>query len=72
MKLESKRTTIISLDVQNGLVHNTQGVLESGMTDRMAAVPGAGSRTRIRSARASATLPTDDGYTLFNQAHKRK
>ena len=72
MKLEPKRTAIISLDVQNELVNNTQGVIESGMADRMAAVLGADSRTRIRSARASATLPTDQGYTPFNQAHKRK
>lgn len=36
MKLEPKRTAIISLDVQNDLVHNTPGVLESGMLDRMA------------------------------------
>lgn len=72
MKLEPKRTAIISLDVQNALVNNTQGVIESGMAQRMAAVLGAGSRTRIRSARAPATLPTDHGYTPFNQAHKRK
>ena len=42
MKLEPKRTAIISLDVQNDLVHNTRGVLESGMLDRMAAVLDAG------------------------------
>ena len=42
MKLEPKRTAIISLDVQNDLMHNTQGVIESGMADRMAAVLGAG------------------------------
>ena len=72
MKLEPKRTAIISLDVQNDLVNNTQSVIESDMLNRMAAVLGAESRTRIRSARASATLPTDDGYAPFNQAHKRK
>ena len=36
MKLEPKRTAILSLDVQNDLVHNTRGVLGSGMLDRMA------------------------------------
>ena len=42
MKLAPKRTAIISLDVQNDLVNNTQGVIESGMADRMAAVLGTG------------------------------
>lgn len=40
MKLEPKRTAIISLDVQNDLVNNTQSVIESGMADRIAAVLG--------------------------------
>ena len=65
MKLEPKRTAIISLDVQNDLVHNTRGVLESGMLDRMAAVPGADSRTRIRSAITSAIPAMAGGYPFY-------
>ena len=65
MKLEPKRTAIISLDVQNDLVNNTQGVIESGMADRMAAVLGAGSRTRIRSATTSAIPAIDGGYPFY-------
>ena len=42
MKLEPKRTAIISLDVQNDLVNNTQGAIESGAVGQMAAAPGAG------------------------------
>ena len=42
MKLAPKRTAIITLDVQNDLVNNTQGVSESGMLDRMAAILAAG------------------------------
>ena len=65
MKLEPKRTAILSLDVQNNLVHNTQGVLESGMLDRMAAVLGADSRTRIRSATTSAIAAMAGGYPFY-------
>ena len=65
MKPEPKRTAIISLDVQNDLVNNTQGVIESGMADRMAAVPGAGSRTRIKSATISAIFAMAGGYPFY-------
>jgi nicotinamidase-related amidase len=42
MKLDAKRTAIISLDVQNELVETTIGVTETGMLERMAAVLEAG------------------------------
>ena len=50
MQLEPKRTAIISLDVQNDLVNNTRGVIESGMLDRMAAVLAAGRVRRLKPA----------------------
>lgn len=42
MDLDPKRTAIITLDVQNDLVENTNGVRASGMLDRMATILAAG------------------------------
>ena len=59
MKLEPKRTAIISLDVQNDLVHNTPGVLESGMLDRMAAVLAAGREAGAEIIHITASVRAD-------------
>ena len=59
MKLEPKRTAIISLDVQNDLVHNTPGVLESGMLDRMAAVLAAGREAEAEIIHITASVRAD-------------
>ncbi len=42
MDLDTKRTAIITLDVQNDLVEGTEGVVETGMLERMAAILQAG------------------------------
>ena len=59
MKLESKRTAIISLDVQNDLVNNTRGVLESGMLDRMATVLAAGREAGAEIIHITASVRAD-------------
>lgn len=59
MKLEPKRTAIISLDVQNDLVNNTPGVIESGMLDRMAAVLAAGRKAGAGIIHITASVRAD-------------
>lgn len=38
MELDPNRTAILTLDVQNDLVNNTDGVRDTGMLDRMASI----------------------------------
>jgi len=59
MELDPKRTAVLSLDVQNDLVAGTEGVEESGMMDRMAAVLDAARKSGATPMHITASVRSD-------------
>ena len=59
MKIEPDRTAILSLDVQNDLVDSTDGVVETGMLERMAAILAAGRKNGLAVIHITASCRED-------------
>lgn len=59
MDLNPNRTAILTLDVQNDLVNNTDGVRDSGMLDRMAAILAAGRKVGSEIIHITASVRED-------------